>query len=423
MNDATTISGSLRAVALALLIALPCGACRDDGAARPPAHEPVVQVPSDAWTVELAAELGEKLGGVCLGDLDPDAPGDEIAVVGSSGRVWSVAWRDGAWTHTLLAELPGEAIGVVAGELDGRPGDELVAVGMASGSEDQPGEGAVRLLTRGTTSDPASGAASATPETGALATGTPATGTGTDAPATGAAGWSVRELYRSPALVHGVCLADLDGEPGDEILAAGYARQLVSIAREPHPGAATDASADDSGTPGWSARVLVELPAPAKNLVPWRQGVALALTDGEVVLAMEAEGRWFASTMDSTEAGRARLASDGERLLVAGDDGALVLLGSAGRRELHRSSDKLRGAALANLVPTASGLEAATVGYDGRLVVLTGLDGELVEQVLLEDGERLHHLASGTIAARGPGVFLVTVGYSGRVFVARGPGW
>ncbi|RKY16721.1 MAG: hypothetical protein DRQ55_17415 [Planctomycetota bacterium] len=356
----------------ALLLALTTAACTDHGAAPQRAAADAGAPPAGGeWTLELAAELGEKLGGVTLADLDPDVPGDELAVLGSSGRVWSLAWSDDAWVVTELAHLPGEGIVVVGGELDGRPGDELVVGGMASGGEDDGGEGSLRLLSRGDD------------------------------------GWSVRELQRSPALVHGACLLDWDADGQLDVAAAGFAQQLVLASR----------GADD-----WSVRVLGELPAAAKSLVPWQGGVALALTDGQVLGAAPADGGCAFRSIDRALAGRARLASAGEQLLIASDDGSLILTGDAGPRELHHSSDKLRGAALADLLPGSSGLEAATVGYDGRVLLLTDLEHEPLTSVLHTDGDRLHHLASGSLRAKGDGMFLVAVGYSGRVIVLRAPG-
>lgn len=335
------------------------------------AAEPPPPSLDDPWSVELAAELGEKLGGVTLADLDPAAPGLEIAVVGESGRLWSLAFRGGAWSATQLARLPGEGI-VVAGLASGGPGDALVVGGMAQGGEDGGGPGSLRLLSRGES------------------------------------GWTVSELLASPALVHGVAVADLeeDGEP--EILAAGFARELSLLRRD---GAA------------WRAETVASLPAAAKSVVGWRGGAAVALVDGRVVHARPEGGAWRVDTLDQTAAGRSRLGTDGERLLVSGDDGALVILGDGPRAEVHRSGDKLRGAVLANLVPFAAGLEAATAGYDGRVVALTFDGGAPREQVLHTDSDRLHHLAAGPLQARGAGVFLVAVGYSGRVLVLRAPGW
>jgi len=358
-------------VACALWLA---SACTEQAVAPEPvvSGEPSASI-DDPWLIETAAELGEKLGGVAVSDLLPDTLGNEIVAVGESGRVTLVRYDDSGWSHEMLADFDGEMIQVAAGELNGRLGSEVVAVGMAVGGEDDGGDGLAHLLTR-------------------AMDGT----------------WSTVELHRSSALIHAVCVFDADGDGAQEIALAGFAKQLVVLS---------------SGADGWNVMAEVPLAAAGKNLVPHSGGVAVALTDGTVVHTSAAND-WKAEVIDRGSAGRARLGSDGERLVIASDDGSLVMLGANGSRaDLHRSGQKLRGAVLHNLVPISSGLEAATVGYDGRVIAITFDDGKATEQVIHSEGEALHHLAAGTLASRGDGVWLVTVGYSGRVLVARGPGW
>lgn len=355
---------------LLLAAALSCAPAAEDGGDDiPPAGPP----PTSIWSTEVAASLGEKLGGVTLGDVVANSVGDEIAVVGASGRVWSVSRAKTGWVSAELLQLPGEGIVVVAGELDGEDGDELVVGGMAAGGEDDGGEGSLRLLSRD-----------------------------------GSGAWSATELHRSPALVHAVCLTDIDGDGRLDVLAAGFARQLV-LASRPHK--------------EWEVKVVADLPAPAKSMVPWKHGVALALTDGQVLEARPGPNGFSLSPLDAITSGRARLATDEERLLCASDDGSLRLIGNGAAQEIHRSGDKLRGAVLANLVPTLPGLEAATVGYDGRVLVFNFREGLPVLTLVHSDGDRLHHLCAGPISAAGAGLYLVAVGYSGRVLVSRGPGW
>ena len=132
---------SLSLLALALLpTALACG----DGGAAAPGDDatPTPRFTYD-WHVETAAELGEKIGCVVFGDFDPDTPGDEIAALGGSGRVWILTANADAWASQLVAQAPGEMIQGVAADLDPTvEGDELVLVGMAAGDEEGGGPGA-----------------------------------------------------------------------------------------------------------------------------------------------------------------------------------------------------------------------------------------------------------------------------------------
>ena len=81
---------------------------------------------------------------------------------------------------------------------------------------------------------------------------------------------------------------------------------------------------------------------------------------------------WRTRTLDDAGAGQSRLGFAGGQLIAARDDGVLAVfalpadLGTVGPgtgREIHRETQKLRGAVLADLDPASPGLEAATAGY------------------------------------------------------------
>ncbi len=333
------------------------------------------------WVTETAFEAGHKLGGCTVGDLDAERPGDELVAVGVNGDVHMV-WREGdGWGHELLATLSGEMIACAVGDVRADlPGNELVTVGMLEGGEDGSGKGAAWLIRRE------------------------------------GDGWDRELVCEDAALIHGVCVGDFDPWPGDEILMVGFS--LKARVASYRNGA-------------WHVEAVCDLPGPGKNAVPYQKGFVVACSDGSLAFRRATSSGAWSGLDEMGSGGRARLASfkvrDASWLLVAQDNGTLALqvrdetgvqmYGQA----IHTEDQKLRGAVLSDLEPGGTP-EAATAGYSGRIVLLRGSeDGwKWTPEVLYQDDERLHHLASGRPAGLGPS--LVACGYSGRLLVVHPAG-
>jgi hypothetical protein len=356
-------------VATALLLA----ACAD---ARPT----VKKQPGDGldwtalngWSATIAAELGEKLGGCAVGDVDPARQGSEIVAVGSSGKVYLLAFDGQAWVQEVIGQAPGEMVQVALGDVDpARLGLEIVVVGMAAGGEDDGGEGAAHVLF--------------------VQDGE----------------WQMKECHRSPALLHAAWVIPPQGSIGANLLLGGYAPGEQAVVRA--------LTADNT----WETREVPSFSGPAKNAVGYRDGVAVACSDGRVMLVRPTEEGFVAELLDEAPAGCARLASDGDKLLVARDDGVLALLDENGSQEIYREQDKLRGAVLANLDSVSPAIEAATAGYSRMITVLSQDATGWHPTQVFEGTDRFHHLASGRVETLGPEICLVACGYSGRVIVIR----
>lgn len=317
------------------------------------------------WQVEVVLEAGEKLGGCAAGDVlaDPDHPGPELVAVSGSGTVY-VAWRAGGrggWQHRRVYQASGEAIQCAAGDADPTsPGAEIVAVGMASGSESSDGRGAVYLIRRQ------------------------------------AGGWQGSKIFEDTRLLHGACITQ------DGIFVIGFSRKVFQLTR--------------SGDGSWSSEAVGELPGAGKTCVETRDGIAIACNDGSLVQLSKVDGRWRTSVLDTRSQGRARVGTDGERVIVADDDGTLSIVSAAGRKEIHREHKKLRGAVLAELDPSAPGLEAACAGYEHKITVLGNDAGRWRQLFTHEEPDRLHHLVAVDLDGR-PGLELVACGYAGRLVV------
>lgn len=327
---------------------------------------------STGWRDVVAYRSPVKLGGCAVGDVDPIWEGAEIAVVSRDGEV-IVVRRDGQrWAHEVVARTGGELIQCAAGDVDpDSPGDELVAVGVAQGGEEDGGPGICVMIQRG------------------------------------AQGWRVVPLFRDTDLLHAVCIADLDPErAGNEILVAGASRRAHVLYRDGD---------------GWGAERACDLGGEGKGAVAFDRGAALACEDGSVRMVARGTSpedgpNWTCHVLDKAPSGQARIAAAGATLVLAGDDGVLALLDARGRRAIYREPDRLRGAALADFDPSSSGLEAATVGYSGRITVLYLDAGGWHPEVVGNDPDRLHHLATGVLPT-GASPAIVACGYSGQLHV------
>jgi hypothetical protein len=325
---------------------------------------------------EVAHSAGAKLGGVAIGDVLPEHAGQEIVAVAVDGRVIVIQRESERWNATVAFDAPGELIAVACGELIAeRAGEEILAVGMAQGDEDAGGAGAVWLIAR-----------------------------------TASGGFEARELLRPSALQHAAAIGDFDPErPGLEALSAGFDRRahLFHVA------------------PDLSARAheWAELPGPAKGACVWKDRAILACASGHV-LALAREPQLAPETLMKRAAGFARPAVHGDLLVAASDDGSLVardLVQRGPQRLLHRQGMKARGAYVGELDSSSPGIEAATVGYEGRVLLLRlGASAAEDEPELIElaaTGVALHHLAGGDVRPDRPGDELVTVGFAGEVLV------
>ena len=332
------------------------------------------------WWQEIAAELGTKLGGCTLGDLDTAFPGQEIGVVAGDGRVYCLRRERGGWVQEEVAHLPGEQIQCLACDLlPDHPGDELVSVGVAEGSEAGGGAGAAWVHWK---------------EAGQ---------------------WHSEQLLTDTALLHAVAFGDVDPRhEGDELILAGFSGRVHILRRGDG-----ELVSESFGT----------LPGNAKGAAVGLGGVVLACDDGSLCVMRRAQSGWQLEILEKFPSPLARVSARQGRALVCANDGRLRLLDEQGVQAIPVSSEALRGAVLVDLDPDLAGEELATAGYDGRLRVValreaTADDprlgiriGDRVVQITQvgSDDDRLHHLACGPVA--GLGMCLVACGYSGRVIV------
>jgi hypothetical protein len=310
------------------------------------------------WHVHRVLEAGEKLGGCAAGDVLPDVPGPELVTVAASGAVW-VAWREGITWHSEKAfTAPGEMIQVACGDvLAASPGDEIVVVGMARGRESSSGPGAAYLISR---RDDA---------------------------------WVATQIATSTRLLHGTCVAR------EGVVVTGF-ENTARLVRFPD-------GAPVSGP-------VVTLPGAGKTALEVGNSVIIACDDGSLV-AVDWSDR-SVITLDERPSGRARLGSDGHRIVVADDDGTLSIVTPSGRTEIFRESDKLRGAVLADLDTDAEGIEAACAGYRNRITVLRQTTGGWRPELVHEATDRLHHLLAVRLDEDAESA-LVACGYSGALIL------
>jgi hypothetical protein len=307
------------------------------------------------WCTRVLVQSTTRLGGCAVGELDSGSAGLEIAAVAQGGQCYVARRMQRSWSIATVYRAPGEMIQCAVGDADPEAeGDEFVAVGMVEGSENDEAPGAAWVLARR------------------------------------GGKWQAELAHEAPRLLHAACV--LEGA----VFVGGFDQRVTRLVR---------------GDGEWSQELVAELPGAAKSMVAARGGVAVACTDGSVVLVRREGGAWTSAVIDKRDSPRARLGAAGDRIAVCDDDGTLSILDGE-RREVFRSSDRLRGAVIAELDAARPGLEAATVGYSCELTVLSDLAGTPRAATPFVDHAGLHHLAAANLDDD-PELELVTCGHSG----------
>ncbi len=370
----------------------------------------VPEIVDEDWSLTVAFAGDVRINGVATGELDPETPGDEIVTVDQRGRLRILrragdgfeemdlgeitATGDGLETQGSANAPTGELVQVICADLVPRiPGDEIIAVGVLAGGEDDGGRGLVRVFARA----------------------------GVDRT------W-VEYRHVTPALVHAVTAGDiLPNRPGAEFVIAGFFGQA-------HVGRLDTLR-------GQPSLVVEERPGlthqgNAKGACLTRSGLVLACDNGFLyTYTRAADGAWFAHDGIDVGGGLARVtAYPGGGVAVCGNDGTFRVVRydrAAGTKStwfLVRAENRLRGAVIADLDPAHPGDEAATAGYDGIIRLVRFFPGEgasdaemaTSDVILARDTAKLHHLTTGTF--EGLGLSLVSCGYSGDVLVVSRTG-
>lgn len=324
-------------------------------------------------SVILRADAG--LGGCAIGDVSQKWPGNEIVATATDGKVWVMGSTDGVyWDAVVAVTLPGEMIQVTTGDVrPDIPGDEIIAVGMLRGAEDETAPGAAYAVWN---------------EAGA---------------------WRHQKIADDARLLHGVCVADADpNAAGNEVWVAGFSNRVREVVYE---GGA------------WRELGSARISGPGKCATPFQGGVAVGGSDGAIHLCRPVGGELAAKLLLEGDTGVARIGADGDALLFCCDDGTLHFFRDGRQDTIHREELKLRGAVLADLDPELPGREAVTVGYAKRLTVLAsnGDESRWLPVHTELDTDALHHATSGELDGDPTTREIVVVGFSGNVTLLRLP--
>ena len=354
----------MKACALFIVLCVAAGAAQSD----------------EAWKSQTLIETDRGMGGAAIGDLDPDSPGNEVAVVNAGGEVW-MARRSGAtWQSERIHKGAGEMIMCAIGDVDPRyPGHEFVGVGMVRGEESRTGPGQVTMVRKD------------------------------------AGQWVATSLFQDDHMIHGVAVGDVSTRhPGVEIIACGFSHRVTLLWFDGQQ---------------WQPEVIyvandrMKIGAVA-DVLPEHDGMEVVVSgsDGNAVVLWESELGWKHDVIFSDPIGQSRVAPGKPGILIGGDKGKLTLASRHERRWrtqfIARDSAKIRGVAIADVDPAVPGPELYACGYSTNVTQLTQDGNGYWRSRIIFTAERpLHHLLAGELEPNHPGLELITCGHAGRLFL------
>ncbi len=333
---------------------------------------------AEPWKCQILMQSEHGMGGAAIGDLDPESPGNEVAVVNDAGEVWLVRRVNGEWKPERIYAGKGELIMCAIGDVDsGHPGNELVGVGMVEGPESREGPGQVVMIWKdGDT-------------------------------------WSSRAIFQDDHMIHGVAVGDVSARhEGNEVIAAGFNHRVQLL--------------HQNGTTWEHETIYVANDrlkiAMAADIISERPGLEVVVTgsDGRPQVLWEGTLGWHHQTIYVDRLGQSRVAAGKGGILIGGDGGKVTLANHKGGRWeadlLGRDTAKIRGVVLGDVDPTSPGEEAYACGYSGNVTQFVRTSGDYWRSRLLySDGRPLHYLLAGEFDPVHPGPELITCGHGGRL--------
>lgn len=333
---------------------------------------------AEPWKSDILMQSEHGMGGAAIGDLDPDAPGNEVAVVNDVGEVWLVRRTDGEWKSERIYAGKGELIMCAIGDVDsGHPGNELVGVGMVEGPESREGSGQVVMIWKDGDK------------------------------------WSSRAIFQDDHMIHGVAVGDVSTRHvGNEVITGGFNHRVQLL--------------HQNGT-SWEHETIYVANdrlkiALAADIFPDRPGLEVVVTgsDGRPQVLWEGKLGWHHQTIYVDHLGQSRVAAGKGGVLIGGDGGKVTLASHKdGRWQadlLGRDTAKMRGVVLGDVDPNSPGEEAYACGYSGNVTQFVRTsDDYWRSQLLYSDGHPLHYLLAGEFDPEHPGPELLTCGHAGRL--------
>lgn len=334
------------------------------------------------WQAEVLFESEHGLGGAAIGDLDPEGPGNEVAVVSANGEAWMVKRSSNGWASEQIYRGDGELIMCAIGDVHpAHPGNEFIGVGMVRGQESLEGPGQVVLVRKSEGK------------------------------------WVGDRIFEDSHMIHGVAIGDVSARSaGNEVIACGFNHRVTLLRL-------------DGGQ--WSYEVIyvgndrMKI-AVIADVLPERDGLEVLVSgsDGNVVLLWEGPLGWKHEIIYSDSVGQSRISWTNAGVLIGGDDGKVTLARRIqGRWKadfLFRDSGKIRGVATGDVDRTMEGDEFYACGYSRRIIQMNETsDGFWRGTEFFQDEKPLHHLVAGELDPNHPGLELVACGHGGRLLMLR----
>ncbi|MCD6110250.1 MAG: hypothetical protein J7K08_01040 [Thermoplasmata archaeon] len=337
---------------------------------------------------QVAYTAGDTIDGVEVADFDPDHPGLEIVSVDRTLKVVESYYQNGSWISQTIWQSQGQMLTPAVGDLiPHHPGEELIVVGISSGTEDEPAGGGITTLIYKDGNS-----------------------------------WRTETIFQEDYLIHGATVGDLiPHHPGEEAVVTSFSGGVYLLWYENNSWNNTRIYLDS----GKARKAVID------DFIPEKEGNELAIVakSGNLSVIYREEGDWrlssswnFTIAAHDPDWGFARIASGdadgipGKEIYGATDGGTVYHVwyssGTWQSERIFQDSDSLRGVWVGDVDPSVPGPEIYSFGYSKRLVEIWREGGEWKNREIFRDSGRGHEIRIADAIENVPGPEIYIVGYS-----------
>lgn len=340
---------------------------------------------------QVAYTAGDAIDGVEVADFDPEHPGLEIISVDRTLKVTESYFLNGSWFSQTIWQSQGQMLTPAVGDLiPSHPGNEIIVVGISSGTEDEPAGGGITTLIYKEGNS-----------------------------------WRTETIFQEEYLIHGATVGDLiPSHPGEEAVVTSFSGGVYLLWYDNGSWNSTRIYLDS----GKARKAVID------DFIPEKEGneVAIVAKSGNLSVIYREEDDWknssswnFTIAAHDPDWGFARIATGdadsipGKEIYGATDGGTVYHVwyenGEWQSERIYQDTDSLRGVWVGDVDPSLPGPEVYSFGYSTRLVEIWKEEGQWKNREIFRDSARGHEIRISDAVEDIPGPEIYIVGYSRNV--------